>query len=95
MLDRLWLYRTSDWHCLNRALALVALGLALVLAPPLAAGAQAASAVPLGTAGSFALLGGSTITNTGPTTITGDIGLCCSGVATPGFTSVTQPGGTQ
>ncbi|WP_222193158.1 ice-binding family protein [Modestobacter italicus] len=37
--------------------------------------AQAAStAVPLGTAGDFAVLAGAGITNTGPTTITGDIG---------------------
>jgi hypothetical protein len=61
----------------------------------LAGSAQAASSVPLGTADSFALLAGSTITNTGPTTITGDIGLCCTGIATTGFGSLTQPGGTQ
>ena len=59
----------------------------------LSGSAHAASPVPLGTADSFALLAGSTITNTGPTTITGDIGLCCSGMATPGFASVTQPDG--
>lgn len=71
----------------------IALALAVVAA--LAGTASAASPVPLGTADSFAVLGGSTITNTGPTTITGDIGLCCTGLATPGFGSVTQPGGTQ
>lgn len=45
------------------------------LAVVLAAGAQAAAVpVPLGVAESFAVLAGSGITNTGPTTITGDIG---------------------
>ena len=67
--------------------------LALALTAVLAAAASAASPVPLGTADSFGLLAGSTITNTGPTTITGDIGLCCTGLATPGFGSVTQPRG--
>ena len=69
--------------------------LACALTAGVAGGAQAASPVALGTADSFALLAGSTITNTGPTTIIGDIGLCCSGIATPGFGSLTQPGGSQ
>lgn len=77
--------------------AIVALTLALT--PAFASSAHAASPVPLGTADSFALLAGSTITNTGPTSITGDIGLCCTGLATPGFgpgaDQVTQPGGAQ
>lgn len=66
----------------------------LVLSPMLGGSASAASPVPLGTADSFALLAGSTITNTGPTTIGGDIGLCCTGLATPGFGSVTQSSGS-
>ncbi|HUR86671.1 MAG TPA: ice-binding family protein [Solirubrobacteraceae bacterium] len=70
-----------------------------VSAASLAATAHAASPVPLGTADSFALLAGSTITNTGPSTIFGDIGLCCTGLATPGFgpgaNQVTQPSGAQ
>ena len=79
----------------RQALSGRAAALALALTPLLAASAPAASPVPLGTAESFALLAGSTITNTGPTTITGDIGLCCTGLATPGFGSVTQPAGAR
>lgn len=79
----------------GRAVTLATLTLGML--PALAGTAQAASPVPLGTADSFALLGGSTITNTGSTTITGDIGLCCTGLATTGFgpgaNQVTQPGG--
>ena len=51
-------------------LAVVA-GVALLLFP---GSTFAAAPVGLGTADSFAVLAGSGITNTGPTTITGDVG---------------------
>ena len=71
------------------------LALAVALLPAFTGSAGAASPVPLGTADSFALLAGSTITNIGPTTITGDIGLCCTGIAMTGFDSVSQPDGSR
>ncbi len=76
-------------------LAVAPLALAFALTPVLVTSAHAASpaSVSLGTADSFALLAGSTITNIGATTIAGDIGLCCTGRATPGFGSVTQTRG--
>jgi hypothetical protein len=83
--------RSSGWPLRASRVA----ALALACTPLFAGSALAASPVPLGSADSFALLAGSTITNTGPTTITGDIGLCCTGLATPGFGSVTQPSGAQ
>jgi hypothetical protein len=57
--------------------------LAVLLAGTLAGTANAAP-VGLGTAGSFAVLGGSTVTNTGPSVISGDLGVS-PGTAVTGF----------
>jgi hypothetical protein len=59
------------------------LSLALLLTAFLATGAQAAS-VGLGTADSFSVLGGSTVTNTGPSVLNADLGLS-PGSAITGF----------
>jgi hypothetical protein len=68
--------------------------LALLVAVPGAAQA-ATAAVPLGTADSFVVLAGTLISNTGATTLTGDVGLSPGAAsAITGFGTVTQPAGT-
>lgn len=57
----------------------------------LGAGGAAAQAVPMGTAAGFAILAGSTITNTGPSVITGNMGVS-PGTAITGFSFSGPPG---
>ncbi len=54
---------------------LLALGCALALALAVGDALAGQAPVSLGSAGSFAVLGGQTVTNTGPTTLGGDLGV--------------------
>lgn len=77
----------------RRLVAAAGLAVAVAGAPLLLAGAAAAATPPvgLGTATSFAVLAGAGITNTGPTTITGDVGTHATTTET-GFNTVTLLG---
>ena len=66
----------------RRSLGLLTLAVVAVLT--LAGSAQAQAPVPLGTAGNFGVLAGTTVTNTGPTVVTGDLGVSPGG-AVVGF----------
>jgi hypothetical protein len=76
---------------LKGLLAGVALSLGLLIAGP-SQSALAQGPPTLGTAQSFAVLGGSTVTNTGPTVITGNLGVS-PGSAITGFPPGTVVGG--
>jgi uncharacterized repeat protein (TIGR01451 family) len=82
--------RRAGWFSwLTRGSAMAVAAAALIGLP---SGASAATTpVPLGTAANFAVLAGSTITNTGATTITGDLGLS-PGTSVTGFPPGTVSG---
>lgn len=67
---------------MNRLHSLMLLVAACALGP--VAQAQVQSAVYLGSAGSYAILAGSTVTNTGPTIVNNNLGLS-PGTAVTGF----------
>ncbi|MFJ2511723.1 ice-binding family protein [Streptomyces griseoviridis] len=70
----------STWFAAALTTTVAAAMVAVTSTPALAI----ATPVPLGTASSFAVLAGQSITNTGPTVITGDIGVS-PGTAISGF----------
>ena len=82
---------TACGYLAARLVSFVPLLVVLMAAP--CQSALAAVAPSLGTAGSFGILGGSTVTNTGPSIVIGDLGVS-PGTAITGFPPGTVVGGT-
>jgi hypothetical protein len=73
-----------DGEVINMRRPLISVGLAALVLLIWPASALANTLVPLGTAGNYAVIAGTTITNTGPTWITGQVALS-PGTAVTGF----------
>src|SRR4051812_17316991 len=76
---------------LGAATAVFGLGLLLSVSAPASAATTIGGPIGLGTAGAFAVLGATTVTNTGPSPIGGDVGLS-PGSSVTGFPPGTTTG---
>ncbi len=77
--------------CFTRMGSMLLVGLLVAVTPGMRASAE--TAPTLGTAQSYAVLGASTVTNTGPSLITGDLGVS-PGTAVTGFPPGLVAGGS-